>query len=312
MDQNQPTLLSGSTVILTGGFTSGSPTASTQVLGTPCQDFPLPVARSNHVAVNTGSDQLVCGGHPAANYKSCLKFNYISKTWEDHSTLLQYRYDSSAVTVHDKTYIFGGRGSDSKTSEYLTVGQNTWTVGPDIPGNGVYLSCVVSVDDRIVIIGGTYNYTQVIVYDVTTDQWTDWPSLTDGVYDHDCILTPQGVLVTGGRTGGDRSEFTARTVLIDSSTGHQQTVGPLTTPRHTIRWWLLERQFWPWEGTMMVMACLLLLTSGFRRTNPGSGLICLSMWAELTLKFSLSRSQPQFFVTELFCTAWCCTQSTTQ
>ncbi len=63
---------------------------------------------------------------------------------------------------------------------------------------------------------------------MTTDQWTAWPSLTDYLYGHDCILTPQGILVTGGYT---RGQDTARTVLIDSTTGHQQTVGQLTTAR---------------------------------------------------------------------------------
>ena len=228
-DQYRSTLLTGSTVILTGGYIPGGRTNTTQVLGShDCQDFPLPVARSSHVAVNTGSDQIVCGGLPSENYKSCLKFNYISKTWEDHSTLLQDRVASSSVTVHDRTYILGGSGDSRKTSEYLTVGQNTWTVGPDIPGAGVYGSCAVSVDDTIVIIGGYYNFRQVIVYDVTTDQWTYWPSLTDGLYAHDCILTPQGILVTGGVV----RQATAQTMLIDSTTGHQQTVGPLTTPRY--------------------------------------------------------------------------------
>ena len=48
----------------------------------------------------------------------------------------------------------GGLVTVVKTSEYLTVGKNTWNVGPDIPGAGVYESCAVRVDDRIVIIGG--------------------------------------------------------------------------------------------------------------------------------------------------------------
>ena len=67
------------------------------------------------------------------------------------------------------------------------------------------------------------------VYDLVTETWTTWPSLSIGRYGHKCVVTKGGVLVTGGYIPGQG--FTDETLLIDSTTGISETVGPMNTPR---------------------------------------------------------------------------------
>merc|ERR1711962_1282593 len=62
---------------------------SAKVLNTSC-DFPLPEARYNHISVTTTDGKtLVCGGSTSFDWTaSCLQFDYDSKSWKQHSTLL--------------------------------------------------------------------------------------------------------------------------------------------------------------------------------------------------------------------------------
>merc|ERR1712126_633258 len=107
-------------------------------------DFPLPEARFTHMSVTTADGKtLVCGGWiPSGDTASCLQFDYESKSWKEHSSLLSsYRIEASAVTLSRGTYVLGGYDFAAKSSELLATGSSVWTQGPHIPGDGVYDSC---------------------------------------------------------------------------------------------------------------------------------------------------------------------------
>merc|ERR1711962_806343 len=101
------------------GFDGRDGLSSAEVLNTSC-DFPLPETRSGHTSVTTADGKtLVCGGWiPSKDYQhhaaSCLQFDYESKSWKEHSTLLSnYRPGASAVTLSRGTYVLGGGVYDS-------------------------------------------------------------------------------------------------------------------------------------------------------------------------------------------------------
>merc|ERR1719184_292525 len=112
-----------------GGY-DGNTLSSAEVVNSSC-DFPLPEARSGHISVTTKDGKtLVCGGRTDTDYiSSCLQFDYLSKSWKEHSTLLSnHRYLASAVTLSRGTYVLGGaEGSAGRSSEFLATGSTVWT-----------------------------------------------------------------------------------------------------------------------------------------------------------------------------------------
>merc|ERR1712126_146811 len=209
---------------------------SAEVLNTSC-DFPLPESRAGHISVTTADGLiLVCGGETSdGNYTaSCLQFDYQSKSWQNHSTLLsQYRSGASAVTTSRGVYVLGGRfisyeENARNTSEFLATGSSVWTQGPNIPGNGVSQSCVAELSDtEFVILGGAGDETQARVYNEDRNEWREWPRLAVGVTLHSCLGLGDIVLMAGGYSRGQ----TERTVIFDSKTGSAREVAPPKYPR---------------------------------------------------------------------------------
>merc|ERR1712115_648673 len=204
---------------------------SMEVVNTSC-DFPLPEARIGHVSVTTTDGKtLVCGGRTSSGFtSSCLQFDYESKSWKEHSTLLsKYRSLASAVTLSRGTYVLGGEGNAVSSSELLATGTSVWTQGPHIPGEGVYASCAAKLSDtEFVILGGTYDGTQARVYDETRDEWRSWPRMNHGVYGPSCVGLGDVVLMAGGYSHG---LTTGRTVIFDTKTGSAREVASLKYPR---------------------------------------------------------------------------------
>merc|ERR1712002_667315 len=76
-------------LIAIGGI-AGNFLGSAEVVNTSC-DFPLPEARTGHISVTTTDGKtLVCGGMTSSGEytPSCLQFDYVSKSWKEHSPLL--------------------------------------------------------------------------------------------------------------------------------------------------------------------------------------------------------------------------------
>ena len=224
------------TTLLVGGYTDLGSDPVTEVLNTEhCAADIETVTRVSPVSVSTedGELHLVCGGDPESGRsdttsRTCDKFDPETKTFTHHSQLLQRRFGSSALSTSLGVIIVGGAYSQN-TIEFLATHSTNWEARNDIPGYGVWLSCMAMVNStHAIVVGGLLSPTSVRLYDVTTDLWTDLPSLSVGVWGHDCVNTEQGVLVTGGITGGS---VTGRSVLIDPRTGQVETVGSLNVAR---------------------------------------------------------------------------------
>jgi len=206
---------------------------SAEVLDTSC-DFPLPdgEGREAHISVTTVDGKtLVCGGagrKDQKRHRNCLQFNSQSKTWEHHSQLKQLRRAASAIELKRGVYILGGI-DDPNSSEFLATGSSVWTEGPPIPGLGVYLSCAAKLSDtEFVILGGSLDRSQALVYNEESDEWREWPRLKDEVSSHSCVSLGDTVLMAGGYSN---DVTTARTVIFDSKTGSAREVASLNYPR---------------------------------------------------------------------------------
>ena len=80
---------------------------SAEVLTTSCE-FPLPDARHSPIGFTTTDDKtLVCGSNDSDLQASCFQFDYGSKTWNNHSPLLEPRDGASAVVLPDGVYVLG-------------------------------------------------------------------------------------------------------------------------------------------------------------------------------------------------------------
>merc|ERR1711962_795470 len=169
-----------------GGFNGTRHFAtSVEVLSTSC-DFPLPEGRYGHISGTTADGNiLVCGGFtPSGPTASCLQFNSHSKTWEHHSSLKNKdRYYSSAIAFNHGIYILGGGASSRSSIEFLATGSSVWIPGPAIPGPGVWESCAAKLSDtEFVILGGYWDKTQALVYNTASNEWREWPRLSEAVW----------------------------------------------------------------------------------------------------------------------------------
>jgi len=210
---------------------------SAEVLSTSC-DFPLPKARGGHIGVTTADGKtLVCGGMTPSGYTpSCVQFDYETKSWQNHSSLLsQYRHYASAVVLSKGVYVLGGEGvSAGSSSEFLATGSSEWTQGPDIPGEGVYLSCAAKVSDTEFVILGANTPTQAILYNEVTDKWRRWTNLTEAVVYQSCVGLGDKLLMAGGWKNPYNpidGQATGKTFVFDTKTGSAREVASLKYPR---------------------------------------------------------------------------------
>merc|ERR1712115_67230 len=214
---------------------------SAEVLSTSCE-FPLPQARAGHISFTTADGlTLVCGGENSSGFTaSCLQFDYESKSWQYHSSLLsEKRSGASAVTTSRGVYVIGGRDEARNTSEFLATGSSAWTQGPHIPGEAVSQSCVAKLSNtEFVILGGAGGQTQARVYNEDRNEWREWPRLTVGVQIHSCVGLGDIVLMAGGHSdsyfAGETvmtSGSNVRTVIFDSKTGSAREVASTKYPR---------------------------------------------------------------------------------
>merc|ERR1719481_455510 len=138
---------------------------------------------------------------------------------------------SSMIELRRGLYVVGGEKDDvRRSSEFLATGSSVWTQGPHIPGRGVYGSCVAKLSDtEFVILGGSHDSSQALVYNEETGEWREWPRLTVSVIRQSCLGLGDTVLMAGGWNwnGG----YTRRTVIFDTKTGSAREVASLKYPR---------------------------------------------------------------------------------
>nr|WP_237488004.1 kelch repeat-containing protein [Hufsiella arboris] len=107
--------------------------------------------------------------------------------WIRKANEIRKRAECNNVIYRNKLYVFGGFGDNpiiEKTNEVYDIARNKWTqiapfpAGKEITHNGIAL-----VDDNVWIIGGRAvdahgpASSQVIIYNITTNTWSDGPEL---------------------------------------------------------------------------------------------------------------------------------------
>jgi len=116
---------------------------------------------------------------------------------------------------------------------------------------------VVSVNSSHIMAIGGFSYNgkeakalkEIRLLDITTDTWTLLPDLPLGVKHHACIMTEDGVIMTGGdeSVSGFGWVGTDRTLIIDPHTGKIQKGSSMMTPR-------VQHQMVLVEDTVMAIA----------------------------------------------------------
>ena len=186
----------------------------------------LPTPNHGHCLLLTNTQTLLTfGGYRLVN-KKC--YAYLDNTWVYHSTLLRPRVMSSAITMSDGVYVFGGAEFNyHKESEFLPNGSSTWQPGPKIPGLGVAASTVVKVSEcELVIIGGSYSPRQVLKYNTHSKTWTFLADLKQDRKQHSSAKLFDGnILITGGG-------ITNSSEVLNLSTMESRNAGWLPEPRH--------------------------------------------------------------------------------
>ena len=214
------------TVIITGGLSNKNCELKTvESIGFNATSVDnLPTPNHGHCLVLTNTQTLLTfGGYRLVN-KKC--YAYQDNTWLHHSTLLKPRINSSAITMSDGVYVFGGTEFNyHKESEFLPNGSSTWQSGPKIPGLGVAASSIVKVSEHeLVIIGGCYSPKQVLKYDTYSKTWTFLGNLNHERKQHSSAKLLDGnILITGGITNSSE--------VFNLSTMESRKTGWLREPR---------------------------------------------------------------------------------
>merc|ERR1711962_1990618 len=220
-------------ILLIGGSIVMSRTNEARVLGKSgydCRlpDLPEPIMSAE--AVLHEGHPLVCGGMTGTGDRtSNTCYSLQGRSWVPKISMNHGRQGHSMVSTNDGIMIFGGGHDGMKTSEVIPTGDEHPREGPTIPGRGVLGSCSVRVNKTHVVFIGGSDSPNVKLFNLLSKQWSGWPALPSYITHHACVMTRDGILVSGG--GPTEREVTSQTWLIDITTGQAEEVGPLREPR---------------------------------------------------------------------------------
>merc|ERR1712133_276373 len=218
-------------ILLIGGSSVMSRTNEASVLGKGgrdgCRlpDLPEPVMSAE--AVLHEGHPLVCGGMTGLGDETSRNcYSLQGRSWVPKISMNHGRQGHSMVSTNDGIMVFGGGHDGMKTSEVIPTGHEHFREGPSIPGRGVLASCSVRVNNTHVVFIGGVDGIQVKLFNLLSKQWSSWPSLISRVLHHACIMTRDGILVSGG--GPTEREVTSQTLLIDITSGQAEVVAPMS------------------------------------------------------------------------------------
>ena len=193
-----------------------------------CRIPDLPESVKYHVLLLTpnGDNILSCGG---SGNKNCYNLDIKGERWNKHSTLTQVRDDSTAVTMANGVYIFGGRSSKT-TYEFLPK-NGVWQAGPTTIPNGFRYGCGIKFsEEEIFLIGGSGTEDRILNFNTRTNSFSTREStLQQGRYGHSCVLLNNLILVVGGYGGGN---ILSSTEVIPLANGTPRYGGNLNTARY--------------------------------------------------------------------------------
>merc|ERR1711962_935922 len=220
-------------ILLIGGSSVMSRTNEARVLGKSgydCRLPDLPEAVMSAEAVLHEGHPLVCGGMTGTGDRTSRNcYSLQGRSWVPKFTMNHGRQGHSMVSTNDGIMIFGGGHDGLTPSEVIPTGDEHFRDSPTIPPLGVLASCSVRVNKTHVVFIGGITGTQVILFNLLSKQWSRWPALPSPVLHHACIMTRDGILVSGG--GPTEREVTSDTWLIDITTGRAELVGPMREAR---------------------------------------------------------------------------------
>jgi len=201
------------TLVVTGGSGDNGALSDVEAIAFPtdkkaCEVNDLPQTKNNHVTfLEIGVQRLtVCGGYGSnanGGYEdSCL--GYVNNTWEYMTANLttRYRAFSSYATIGNQSCIMGGYSTANATVECYDSTAETWSQLETVPvGDGIYASCVIDMDDKIIITGGFYGAKKQIVERHSNGTYEIWSTqeLPTGNFGHGCVnIDANKILLAGG------------------------------------------------------------------------------------------------------------------
>ena len=204
-------------IIISGGFENNKtlqdlPTRKSEILGKfVCRIPPLPFVTQGHSMVMTNNKEpMVIGGTIDANVPTKVCYILKNGQWTIHSVLPEFRIYSSAITMPQGIYVFGGRKipfpnpvvihkTSFDTSNFLPNGSTEWQDGPKLtfPGNHCGHAVAIS-DDEILFTGGTgLNVLRLMKYKISTNKWTH-SLLNKKRWHHSSAVYGDYVIICGG------------------------------------------------------------------------------------------------------------------
>jgi len=222
-------------ILLIGGSSVMERTNEAMVLGKDrdCRLPPLPEPIMAAEAVLHEGHPTVCGGMTGTGDRTSRNcYSLLGRSWVPTISMNHGRQGHSMVSTNDGIMVFGGGHEYMKTSEVIPTGDEHFREGPSIPGQGFLGSCSVRVNKTHVVFIGGIDGTQVKLFNLLSKQWSIWPSLASlalPVLHHACIMTSDGILLSGG--GRTERDVTAETLLIDITSGLAERVGPMREAR---------------------------------------------------------------------------------
>jgi len=188
-------------------------------------DLPKAVWGNFLLLTSNGDNILSCGGYPY--YKNCYNLDIAGQRWDQHSTLTQERLYTTAVTMPNGVYIFGGNRSPT-TSDFLPKNNNgVWWAGPTIT-NGFKDGCGVKISpEELLLIGGEGTEDRIMSFNTRTNLFSTLGSLQQGRNRHSCTLLNNLILVVGGYSGSSLSS----TEIIPLANGTPRYGGSLNSAR---------------------------------------------------------------------------------
>ena len=162
---------------ITGGYGQAGLLASTELFNSssssfvPFDDLPVPRYHHNLISIEDTKAMLL-GGED--KYKET--YNFKGGAWQDGPMLSVGRQYSQAglVTFDNGTQmIVATSGQDQSTSEFLTVGEDEWRLGLELPYY-IYYGASVQLENTFLFVGGNNGSTvldTIWKFDIELKEW---------------------------------------------------------------------------------------------------------------------------------------------
>ena len=249
--------LSDQGVLVTGGLTNSSATASSELLGSNCSIPDLPYERSGHItALTTDGTVIACGGETLIDEDvvpdtTCLMLDLESKQWVPHSKTPEARITHSATaTIEDAVVIVGlkpldGTNDPSFAQTFLHLTDNYWgawyyNYDAVLSGDNSYAvgfgACAVALEEnKFLVIGGSpailgSEATRVMECDLMDagSVCTLWPPLSQPRVSHACQKLGSNIIISGGAHG---DAIISSTSILNIETKTEHLGGDMNKPR---------------------------------------------------------------------------------